>query len=262
MAELRLRAMGMAAALAAFAENKHAQKAYAHCVAEYAAKIDEVCENIGMPSAQIKIKEADFLTSVTTALQVSYLCRKTDCGFYGMNDQWIQHETRYHFRCPHCGMQYFPWRQAEKWYKFQKVISVSHPNSGERWIIPALWPDSAEDNFLQKMMVATASNLQTMADVDDLIDGRIQAIETLLANVGQPAVFKRFTLSQDVKNLVEHCSGFGKTQYAKIDEHGYYGEILSPTLGASEPFEDWNEFCALFGSLMVAGEQIAHKLNL
>ena len=262
MAELKIKAIGMAAALSVIAENKHVQKAYVHCVAEYAAKIDEVCEKIEQSSAQIQIAEADFLTSVTKSIQVSYMCRKKDCGFYGMNDQWVKHETTYHFRCPHCATRYTPWKEQPKFYKFQKVISVSHPATGERWVMPALWPASEADDFLQKMMVVTASNMQTVADVEAFVQGNIQALDAMLANAGQPAIFKRFTLSQEVTAMLQTCAGYGSKQFAELEEHGYYGNILDPNLGAQEPFSEWNEFIAVFGSLLGAGEQVAHKLKV
>ena len=92
LAEKRIRAMSMAAALSAFQENEFVQKAYQHCVEDYTQKILEVCQNIGRTSGPVIHWETDFLTSVTKSIQVSYLCRKKDCGFYGMNDQYDERE--------------------------------------------------------------------------------------------------------------------------------------------------------------------------
>lgn len=262
LAMFRIRAMGMAAAKAAFQESENTQKAYTACHEAYMHKIDEVCENIGMPSAQIKHWETDFLTSVCKSIQVSYLCRKKDCGFYGMNDQWVQHATKYHFRCPHCAMQYYPWKDAPKWYPFQKVISVSHPGTGERWVIPALWPASAEDSWLQDMMQATASKIESEDDLEAFLTGKIQSLEVLLSNAGIPAVFKKFTMKQDVKWLLDSAAGFGQTQYGKLAEEGYWGNILDPKLGNQEPFDQWEEFAAIFASLHRAGEQMVSKMKV
>ena len=87
-------------------------------------------------------------------------------------------------------------------------------------------------------------------------------MEVLLANVGIPGVFKKFTLSGDAKWQLDKCAGFGKEQYAKLDAEGYWGNILDPKLGNQPPFDDWAEFAAIFASLLTAGEQMVKKMNL
>ena len=262
MMSMRLKLMSMAMCLQFFEANEKTRMAYVHVQKEYMAKIDAVCKDIGQPSSQIQHAEADYLTSVAKGIQISYLCRKKDCGFYGMNDQWIQHESKYWFRCPVCGMQYYPWREAEKWYGFQRVLAVSHPQTGEQWVIPALWPSSAEDDYLQKLMVVTASKIETEEDLDNFLAGKIQSLDTMLANIGIPACFKKFTLSQDVKDVLSTCQGFGASQYAKIDKDGFWGNILDKKVAEQEPFNEWTEFAALFADLAKAGEQHFRSLKV
>jgi hypothetical protein len=262
LASSRIRVMGMAMALSSFAENVYTQQAFQVAHATYMTQIDEVCSNIGLPSAQIKHWETDFLTSLSDTIQVSYLCRKKDCGFYGMNDQWVKHETRYHFRCPRCGMQYSPWKDAAKFYPFQKVISITHPSTGERWVIPAKWPDSAEDSYLQDLMRAKAMKIETDADLNDFVQGKIESLEKMLQNIGIPAAFQQFKLSSDTKYLLNTTNGFGKTQYTKLEEDGYWGNILDPVIGNQEPFNEWTEFAAIFASLVSAGEQFVKGLKV
>ena len=262
IAELRIKAVGLAAALSAYEENELVQEAYGHVDVEYEATIDKVCTNIGLPSAQIKHAETDYLTAVTKAIQVSYMCRKRDCGFYGMNDQWVQHDTKYWFRCPHCATQYMPWKADKKFYPFQKVVSVSHPLTGERWVIPALWPDSAEDNYLQQLMLVTASNIQAQGDLDAFMEGKVQDLNVLLGNVGVPGIFKRFEMTMWVKDVLRTCAGYPASQYAKLEEAGYHGNILDPKVGAQEPFKEWHEFACIFGSLMKGGERAARNLKI
>jgi hypothetical protein len=258
---LRLKAMSMAMCLQFFEGSEAKQTAYVAVHQEYMEKIDEVCKENGKPSSQIQIAEADYLTSVAKGIQISYLCRKKDCRFYGMNDQWIQHESKYHFRCPMCGMQYYPWKQAEKWYAFQRVVTISHPRTGEQWIVPALWPASAEDDYLQKLMVVTASNIESQEDLDNFLAGKVQSLETMLANIGVPAAFKKFFLTEDVKYILRGCAGFGEKQYAKLDDNGFFGNVLDPAVAEQEPFDQWTEFAALFADLAKAGEEAVRKLK-
>ena len=265
MNEWRLMAMGSAVAKAAFANQ--AWKAHQHCAMEYVAKIDEVCNRLMLPSALIQQEESSFLTSLAEGIGVMYLCRVKSCGYYGMDDQWIQSQFRYSFWCPHCGVKCDPWKQNARLLQFQQVISVSHPFTGERWVIPAVipaGPASAWDfDLLEGMLVAATSNLQTgrQPASEDNLDayyslGNLQALDTLLSNVGQPADFQHFTLGKNTQALLRALPNeFGPMQFAKVEGCGYYGNILNAKLGTSkQPFTDWTKFVALFVSLLSASQ--------
>ena len=259
----RIMALGSAVAKAAFAEQ--AWRAHQHCTVEYVAKIDEVCARLRQSRYGI-LAERDFFASVAKSIEVLAVCRVKNCGFYGK--EWIHAQNSEGlFRCAHCGGKQ-GWEQKRSWLQFQRVILVSHPFTGERWVIPSMVPHGADD-FFRKLFKAAASNLPTGSqairvvtnlDINHVLE-KLQALDALLSNVGQPANFKHFPLYNDTKAFLMSCSqnDFGPTQYAMFEEHGFYGNILNAKLCASAPFTEWTEFAALFVSLLLACEEPQYR---
>jgi hypothetical protein len=54
--------------------------------------------------------ELDYLTSVADGFSVSYVCRRKNCMWFGLNSEWPKDRGSYHFACPCCGFKYVPWK--------------------------------------------------------------------------------------------------------------------------------------------------------
>ena len=133
MTKWRIQAMGMAAALGGFGENMIVQKAYKEAAAVYFQNLARVANEIELPAnlyTAMVNEDSDFLTAMTRSVAVSFACRRRQCRFYGMNDQWVNHADKYKFRCPMCALPYVPWRAQPGYYDYQKVVSMVNPARG------------------------------------------------------------------------------------------------------------------------------------
>ena len=52
--------------------------------------------------------ELQYLTEVAEGITVSFVCRKLDCLWYGLNSEWPKRLTSEHWCCPICGIKYAP----------------------------------------------------------------------------------------------------------------------------------------------------------
>ena len=289
-ARLRVKALGQAAALAAFGAEAKTKERYENACRAYFDSVRAVAEeaveqaedddtshshvmaseseavkpasasksDIRIRRDQFLSEEADFLTMVTTSISVSYACKGRDCRFYGMNDQWFQKKDGgYRFRCPNCSKLYKPWKVTETTdFSYAKVICVVNPANGEKMIFPAQWPSSKEDNWLQEMMTATAhdaeaaSHRQVMTARESLL-----ALDKMLKAIGVPGDgrFVHYNVKQWVIDALKPTTDFGdESVWRGHVEKGFYGNILPIEVASQPAFDEWPTFIALFANLLQA----------
>ena len=72
-----------------------------------------------------------YLTVVAEGFTNSFCCRRSDCMFFGMNDEWPKDRGSYHFACPVCGFLYSPFKTMASCEPFQFVLSMPNIETGE-----------------------------------------------------------------------------------------------------------------------------------
>jgi hypothetical protein len=198
-------------------------------------------------------EEASYLTVVTDSISISFICRKVDCGFYGMNstDTWIKHLTTYHFRCPLCGCQYKPW-SLEKAVPVNKMMVLQDPHTKQVSRIPCIWPGTSEDNWLAVQAELYARNLQTPQDLDDFLAKKSVELTQLLGRVARPEHMQHFpTIPEGALHVIQTAAGYPPETYQKQKNEGFWGNKYTYDKSV-EPFNEWPELIALLGSILAA----------
>ena len=204
-------------------------------------------------------QEADMLTHVGEHMSVSYGCKH--CGFYGRNDNWVQSTAGGQYKCPTCGLQYFPFKDGRRW---QKIVVITDPTTGGRSIFPAKWPESAEDGYVRGLMAAHQEKLMREGGLD---------YRTLSAELSQNcAALSTFLgqFSQGGAGFSHHAwtgaaewnlkgDKWGPSQYTHLKEHGFWGSTYLVQPG--EPiFSEWEPLVALMTKVVCGAKGSVCKL--
>ena len=102
-----------------------------------------------MDANSLKAHETQYLSQVADGVHLMFVCRKANCMYCGMNDQWVKNRQKEQFRCPACGIQYKPgsdYGGEGKAIKACYVMQIADPLTGEISRIPVSWPPSEELN--------------------------------------------------------------------------------------------------------------------
>jgi hypothetical protein len=79
---------------------------------------------------------------------VSFICRA--CGYYGPD--WAKAvDDHWWFRCYYCGTLYSPWKSGQGKSEYNRIFAIEDPLTKQVQVIPALWPQAAEDTWLAGM---------------------------------------------------------------------------------------------------------------
>jgi len=162
----------------------------------YAASVD---------GNSLSAEEASYLTVITEGITESFVCRMSNCHFFGRNDAhtWIKEIGRYHFKCPACGELYRPFTDYKSSVRFQYVIGLLDPESAETSYIPAKWPRSEEAGWLAKQVELHASQIESEADV---INWHNKAKKKLSSLIAAQKIPKFFTQHQWRPNIEHRLS--------------------------------------------------------
>ena len=106
----------------------------------------------------LSAEAADDLATLIEGLDSHYWCRHIDCGWIGLNCEWIHNEEAGggQYRCPRCVRQYVPWKTSGGRFHAQKAL-VMYPTAlsgarpegavGDVRIYLCEWPSAAEKNL-------------------------------------------------------------------------------------------------------------------
>ena len=242
---------------------------------QYLDRLDELAADptIARPAQAIKLRaeEAQWLTEITRGMTVSFGCRRTECRFFGCNDQWVCVDLC-HFRCPCCGEFYFPWSTGKwtsrkNWIEFlpwQKVIQIVDLETGDTFAFPAVWPDEAEDTWLLQQAEIYAAKCETTEDLESYMSSSVTDLHKLLDKVGIPLGMRKFEWNSWVEDKLAGCpkddTADGVKGWSRLT-NGFYGNILEePADGKYNVLTNWDEVIAILGRVIFAQRQLRSKM--
>ena len=198
-----------------------------------------------------------YMNKLTEGIAVSWLCRFPDCGFYGMNSQWIRRVDAEKFRCPLCGLEYQPWSEARGQVPAQKVLSMLNPLTMETMHMPIVWPSGAEDSWLSKMVEAKAEEMVDLDIFDDAYMARnCRDIDTLVRKCGIPHFFSLQAWRDDAEWKLDERT-YPPSQWQHLKEKGVYGAFLDLKDPNFTPFTDLPVLIKLLAEALAGGKQRA-----
>ena len=259
---MRLRMMAARMHADMLEKNENCRAAAVEVTQMYFAELDIVARDpISKTTSAgwtLKCEEAAYLTNVCKTISLSFVCRHTDCLFFGMNDQWIKCAQSEHFRCPQCGHMYKPWMTKSDLYPAQKVLTVTNPLTCQTWCFPCTWADTREDNWLNMMAEVEARNIETGADLNAFLKKSAVSLSDFLARVAVPMCFKKLEWNTEIEHMLD-SGKFPRTQWEHLKESGVHGMKL--TFNPEQPvFNGWPELIGMLAKVMAGAQAIGAKL--
>jgi hypothetical protein len=257
LATLRTKAMA-AAYIKAFTEmNEFEQAAVAQINEEYFTELKKAADDPSYAASvdghTLCAEEASYLTVIAAGITESFVCRMPDCWYFGMNDQWIKRKCSWHFKCPACGEQYRPAADYKGSSDFSLVIGLTDPETGQPSFIPATWPPSNEQGWVNKMVELHASQLK---DEGDLVLWNSKAkkdLKQLINNQRIPSFFTQ--IPYDGTKIANRLSS--QWAHEPIMEKGYFtGAFLSAEDAKQPAYRNWNELIGLIANCVASARAL------
>ena len=260
LASARCKFASLAFAASLALESEALQKKAAEAYTDYVRVIEQGAANPRLADLQmgrtLRCDALSYLNKMTEHMVLSYLCRFPECGFFGMNSQWIKQIDREQFRCPICGGLYQPCSVAKGQVSAAKVISITSPITAEVMHIPCVWPQGAEDSYLSKLIEAKAEEVISIADFGEATSaGNCEAIDTYARQVGIPGIFSILPMQEKAKWKLDEGK-FPPSQWRHLELKGVYGAMLD-LKSPFKTFDDFNELVVLMGHALAVGRKLA-----
>ena len=238
-------------------DNVHAQAAYRMVCTTWQTiemQADNPFEIPAYKAWSVAGHEAQHLTRITKHCVVSFICR--DCGYYG--PCWAQAVTgKWWFRCFNCGTHYLPWAEGEGKSAYNRIIAIQDPITQVVKHIPAIWPATAEDNWLSGMAEVFARKIETPADLQAFAEKTAIDINKLVQNAGNPSYYKQFAFKEEAQWRFT-APRWPLEHFQDIVENGFVGEIWRPdNYKTTEVFSQWEELAELLGKMIAIGERLS-----
>ena len=170
-----------------------------------------------VPQLHPMTEHVDLLSEILPCLDRFYLCRRQSCLLIGPAGEWYQAGETNVFACPGCGTRYYPFAggqlggQAPVPAQFAIIFSEPPKQgstgiasdaafNGEYNVLLTEWPETAEENLITELKIATAG-----------LDPRCKAVaqEVIVGLANQP---KHYWMSKP-RNQFE---AFNKLQWDNI----------------------------------------------
>ena len=239
-------------------DNEYAQAAYRLVTAEFRKTIEAQAKNPFEIPAQtgwsISGHDAQYLTRITKNCVVSFICR--DCGYFGPD--WAKAtDDHWWFRCYYCGSQYVPWKKSEAKSDYNRIFAIQDPITNMVRVIPALWPATAEDNWLAGMAETFARQIKCPEDLEAFAAKTAVDIQELLCQAGNPGYYQKFEFTKEAQWRFQPPR-WGLEHFQHIVKDGFVGDIWRPENWKDiKVFNDWAELAQLLGNIIFIGEQIS-----
>jgi hypothetical protein len=192
---LRLKCCCLSLAVSLNKENKPTLDARDMVQSRYEARLEAAVADpdnrCTMDGQVFKAQELQNLTVITEGFSVSFVCRRTECLWFGMNHEWPKDRYSDHWACPICSYKYVPWEKKASRQNFQFVLAMPDAINGGRLYLPALWADKQDETWLREQMEVHALNLQNSDELEAYTLG--QATKSLMDyvhTVSNPTDFK------------------------------------------------------------------------
>ena len=200
------------------------------------------------------------LTNVAKGIELCFVCRAPNCGYYGRNDQWIKHREREWFRCPTCGAHYKPGSTAQgQVERLNFVLVIPDPVTGVLQSIPCEWPATQEMAWLNRQIEIEARQVTTEEDVQKWHDRTQLDLVTLINNERISTAFRSFVPDLNLAYRVPD----GQWQWAEYAARTcYYGAILAEGAVSPDkpPFSQWPVLSAAIANHVASGRARTSRL--
>ena len=181
---------------------------------------------------------------------LSFLCRQSDCAFYGCNASWVKERGHYHFRCPKCGAEYRPFSMVKQQIVGSHVLQVPDPVSGSPYQILCKWPEHEDELWLWRRAEIAATELETPTDAHAYLSGATAMLSDMIKRVGRIEGFHQYPW--DAAVMKDRSVPPEVWDWSHLDEAGFYsGCILDPQFQNDPPFDDWPALIGLVAKTLV-----------
>ena len=264
LTELRMRAMAAALCLAYENANEHAKLAYQKVLESWRDEVERCARDPSYAAATdartMSAEEASYFSHVMKGVHWSYLCRKKQCMFFGGNnvETWIKANADYHFRCPMCGYLHQPWKTTSDDVPAARVLTVTHPLTGELMHIPTVNPTSEDEAWLNQMIEVTARDMKTEDDVQKWWDKAVGDVEQWLAREGVCRAWTKMPYRPEQHRAFVNTNAYDATRQVK---NGYVmGLKLTDLDAARQPYTDFNGLISVFANFVAASKAFLSKM--
>jgi len=123
-------------------------------------------------------------------------------------------------------------------------------------VIPALWPQTAEDNWLAGMAETFARQIKCPEDLEAFAAKATVDIQQLVAQAGNPSFYQKFQFPQAAQWKFQ-APKWPLEKFEHVVKDGFIGQIWRP-----EDWKDrkvcksWPELAKLLGNMIAIGEQL------
>lgn len=197
-------------------------------------------------------QDGTYLTFLSDTMAACFVCRRRDCRWYGLNHEWLEHATSYHFRCPKCRMAYEGFKDAggAKLLPGNKVLATWELGAREvNRSLLAWWKgENQVEEYLAAQMEITYANLRSTKDLKDWRSDCTTKLSDLLERYSAPAVFRKFEWDHSLDYITENSPGFHPSQYTRLQKEGFHGAIFSYKEGC-EVFRDWDLLAGIMAGI-------------
>jgi hypothetical protein len=122
--------------------------------------------------------------------------------------------------------------------------------------VPAAWPDSNAENWLQQQASAYALSREAPpgAGVDALCRTSLHDLRDVIAKVGTPSCFKRYAFKPSMMSDRQLSTSTWMSEHI---QKGFWGRQLEGAELRAPVFKEWDLMIELIGNLVVAGRAAA-----
>ncbi len=180
-----------------------------------------------------------------------YVCRMPDCMFYGMNSQWVEHCTKYWFKCPCCGEKYTPCSTEKDKVAAAYILQIVDPTTGDLARIPTCWPPSEEANWLNNQIELQARDIQTPADVKAWYEKSQLELKKLIDKEKIPD-----GLVEMKPDTAIDWRFSSQWKWEEFKQKSFWGNKFDDVLAARTPFSNWTELIGLIANTVASSRAI------
>ena len=163
------------------------------------------------------------------------------------------------FRCYHCGTLYSPWKSGEGKSEYNRIFAIEDPVTNQVQVIPALWPQTAEDNWLAGMAETFARQIKCPADLEAFAAKAAVDIQQLVAQAGNPSFCEEFEFKPAAQYRFT-APRWPLSKFEHIVKEGFKGQIWRPENWKDiNVFTEWAELAKLLGNMIAIGEQLSRS---
>jgi hypothetical protein len=197
--------------------------------------------------------ELSYLTSVCENFSVSFVCRRSNCLWFGLNSEWPKDRGSYHFACPCCGMPYKPFQTLADCEKFQFVLAMPDIVNGGMLFIPAMWANGQDENWLRKQMEIYALQITNADELKSYTLGTAtRELTEYIKAIAPPVYFESkpwvrplwIEPRYDISLYEQRGTTFG----CKLDK-------VRDAEAIASPFEDWPHLAALMAKVVAKARE-------